>query len=59
MADLLIGQTLRFDGDALRDGPDVASHSARGGVLIEAGRIAAVGEADDLRRDHPQATVHD
>jgi guanine deaminase len=59
MTDLLIGQTLRFEGDALRDGPEVARHSARGGVLIEAGRIAAVGEADDLRRAHPQATVHD
>ena len=59
MADLLIGQTLRFEGDALRDGPEVARHSARGAVLIEAGRIAAVGEADDLRRAHPQATVHD
>lgn len=59
MADLLIGQTLRFEGDALVNGPEVARHSTRGGVLIENGRIAAVGEADDLRRTHPQAAIHD
>ena len=59
MADLLIGQTLRFEGDALVNGPEVARHSTRGSVLIENGRIAAVGEADDLRRTHPQAAVHD
>jgi guanine deaminase len=32
--------------------------SARGGVLND-GRIAAVGRADDLRRDNPTATVTD
>ncbi len=59
MADLLIGQTLAFAGDALLEGPEAARHSARGGVLIEGGRIMAVSEADDLRRSHPQAKVHD
>ena len=59
MTDLLIGQTLTFAGDALAEGPEAARHSARGGVLVENGRIAAVGEADDLRRAHPQARVTD
>ncbi|MFZ5750132.1 MAG: guanine deaminase [Pseudomonadota bacterium] len=59
MQELLIGQTLAFAGDALREGPGAARHSSRGGVLIEGGRIAAVGEADDLRRSHPQARVTD
>lgn len=59
MADLLIGQTLTFTGDALAEGPEAARHSARGGVLVEGGRIAAVGQADDLRRAHPQARVTD
>ena len=59
MAELLIGQTLGFTGDAMAEGPEAARHSARGGVLIENGHIAAVGEADDLRRAHPQARVTD
>lgn len=57
---LLIGRTLRFAADPF-DTPlsEAAQTSARGGVLIEAGRIAAVGEADDLRRAHPDAEVTD
>ena len=59
MAELMIGQTLAFAGNPVLEGPGVARHSARGGVLIDAGRIIAVGEADDLRRTHPQAHVTD
>ncbi|MCU9848776.1 guanine deaminase [Defluviimonas sp. WL0024] len=59
MADLLIGQVLQFTGNPMTDGVEAARHSARGGVLIEAGHIAEVGEADDLRRAHPQAKVTD
>lgn len=59
MAELLIGQTLAFAGDALLEGPEAARHSARGGVLIDGGRIVAVGEAEDLRRAHPTARVTD
>ncbi len=59
MADLLIGQTLRFTGNPMTEGVGAAHHSARGAVVIEAGRIAAVGEADDLRRAHPHARVSD
>ncbi len=59
MTELLLGQTLGFDGNPMTEGLAAARHSARGGVLIEGGRIAAVGEADDLRRAHPQAQVTD
>ncbi len=57
---LLLGQTLRFSGDPFVDGwEDVTHHSTRGGILIDSGRIVAVGEADDLRRTHPTAPVTD
>jgi guanine deaminase len=59
MADILIGQVLRFTGNPMTEGVGAAHHSARGGVLIEDGRIAALGEADALRRAHPQAKVTD
>jgi len=57
---LLLGQTLAFTGDPFQsDWSEVARVSSRGGVLIEGARIAAVGEADDLRRAHPDAEVTD
>ncbi|MDW4548443.1 guanine deaminase [Defluviimonas sp. D31] len=59
MADLLIGQVLRFGGNPMTEGIEAARHSARGGVLVESGRIAEVGEADDLRRAHPDARITD
>ncbi len=59
MAELLLGQTLGFVGNPMTEGLGAARHSARGGVLIAQGRIAALGEADDLRRAHPQARVTD
>ncbi len=59
MADLILGQTLRFTADPFAEGPQAATHSARGGVLVDDGMIRAVGEADVLRAEHPQAQVHD
>ncbi|NBR52194.1 MAG: guanine deaminase [Rhodobacteraceae bacterium] len=57
---LLLGQTLAFTGDPFQaDWSEVTRTSSRGGVLIEGNRIAAVGEADDLRRAHPEAEVTD
>ena len=57
---LLLGQTLAFTGDPFQaDWSKVTRTSSRGGVLIEGNRIAAVGEADDLRRAHPEAEVTD
>ncbi|MCB2115270.1 MAG: guanine deaminase [Rhodobacteraceae bacterium] len=59
MAELILGQVLRFEGNPMVEGPGAARHSSRGGVLVEGGLIRAVGEADDLRRAHPGAVVTD
>jgi guanine deaminase len=57
---LLLGQTLRFTGSPFASPwEDVVRHSARGGVLVADGRIAAVGEADALRAAHPDVAVID
>ena len=57
---LLLGQTLHFTSDPfLTGGVSAARHSGRGGVLIRDGQIAAVGQADDLRRLHPDVAVTD
>ena len=57
---LLLGQTLAFTGDPFQsDWSEVTRVSSRGAVLVEGARIAAVGEADDLRRAHPDAQVTD
>jgi guanine deaminase len=58
MADLLLGQVIRFQGDPFAT-PDAARHLSRGAVLVDQGRIAAVGEAADLRARFPQARPHD
>ncbi|MFN6924535.1 MAG: guanine deaminase [Tabrizicola sp.] len=57
--DLLIGQVIRFDGDPFRDGLSAARPITGGAVAIEGGRIAAVGQAAELRGRFPQARVHD
>jgi len=59
MTDLLLGQILQFDADPFLEGPAAARYSSRGGVLIEDGRIAAVGNGAALRAAHPGARVHD
>ena len=56
---LILGQCLFYDANPRLAGPDGLRHSARGGVLIRDGVIAETGEADDLRRTHPQATIID
>ncbi len=58
MADLLLGQVIRFRGDPF-DNLDAAQHLAAGAVLVDAGRIAAVGDATTLRAEAPAARVHD
>ena len=60
MPQLILGQTLAFQADPFAVPPeDSARHSARGGVLVENGRIADLGEADAMRDAHPQAQVVD
>ncbi|MBM1219703.1 guanine deaminase [Ponticoccus sp. SC2-23] len=57
---LLLGQTLRFLADPFSGAPeDIVRTDSRGGVLIEHGRIAALGHGPDLRRAHPDALVVD
>jgi guanine deaminase len=59
-ARLLIGQTLAFAADPFAvPVADAARHDSRGAVLVEAGRIIAVGVADSLRAAHPQVPVTD
>ncbi|MCL4065772.1 guanine deaminase [Pseudomonas sp. GX19020] len=59
MADLLLGQVLSFTGDPFVEGEAAARHLSRGAVLVENGRIMAVGQAGDLRAAHPGARLHD
>jgi len=59
MADLLLGQTLRFTGNPFHEGPDAARHDTHGAVLIDHGIIRAVGPADTLRSTHPTAKTTD
>lgn len=59
MADLLLGQVLSFTADPFSHGPEAAQHETHGAVLIENGRIAALGPADQLRAAHPGAAITD
>ena len=59
MADLLLGQVLSFAADPFVAGPAAARVLTHGAVLVDGGRIAAVGEAAALTAAHPQATRHD
>lgn len=59
MTDLILGQVLSFTADPFAEGPGAARHETAGGVLIEGGRITAVGPAANLRAAHPQARVTD
>ena len=57
---LILGQTLAFAADPFAVPPaGAARHERHGAVLVEDGRIAAVGPADRLRAAHPGAEVED
>ncbi len=52
---LILGQTLAFTESPFVVPPvDAARHDSRGAIAVRDGRIAAMGSADDLRRDHPE-----
>jgi guanine deaminase len=59
MADLLLGQLLWFEGDALVEGASAARHIIRGGVVLDGGHIVARGDGAALRAAHPGARVTD
>lgn len=56
---LLLGQTLSFAANPLEAGVDAARHETHGGVVVEGGRIVAVGTADAMRTAYPTAQVVD
>ena len=57
---LILGQVLTFTGDPFHAPIDeVVRHERHGAVAVEAGKIVAIGPADDLRAAHPQAEVTD
>lgn len=57
---LLLGRVLAFRADPFEGAPErSARYERRGGVLVDGGRIAAVGEGAALRRAHPAAEVED
>lgn len=59
MTDLILGQVLSYSGDPFAKGLAAARVIPHGAVAVEAGHIAAVGQAADLRARYPQARVHD
>ncbi|ABN75661.1 guanine deaminase [Cereibacter sphaeroides] len=59
MTDLLLGQVLSFTANPFLEGEAAARHESHGAVLVEDGRIAAVGPAEALRAAHPEARVTD
>ena len=59
MADLVLGQVLCFAGNPFDDGLPAARHLSQGGILVDQGRIVAVGDATVLRAANPRATITD
>lgn len=55
---LLLGATLSYSGNPMQSAwEDAVKIDTEGGVLLEEGRITAVGNGDALRAAHPQAEV--
>ncbi|MCU0900077.1 MAG: guanine deaminase [Cypionkella sp.] len=57
MTQLLLGRVLRFTADPFAEGPEAARLDEA--LVIDQGKIIAVGAADALRRSHPEAQVTD
>ncbi len=56
---LICGQILAFTGDPFHLGIDSVTHLRTGALLVRDGRIAAVGDKDDLRSRTPDVEVVD
>jgi guanine deaminase len=56
---LLLGQTLSFAANPFETGVEAARHEVRGGVVVEAGHIVALGTADGMRTAYSSAQVVD
>jgi len=56
---LHLGQTLGFRGNPMIEGPESVTHHANGGLAVRDGYVLARGTADELRREHPNASVLD
>ncbi len=57
---LLLGQTIRYLADPFEALPaDAFGYDRKGGILIQDGKIASVGDGDNLRVLHPDAGIHD
>ena len=60
MPQLLLGQTLSFTGNPWHMPVDEAvQHIRHGAVLVDGGKIIAVGAADTLKAAHPTAAITD
>ncbi|WP_417807355.1 guanine deaminase [Thioclava sp.] len=59
MAELHLGQVMVYQGDPLVDGPEAVVVISRGALLVDDGKITALGEAADLRAVHPGAALFD
>lgn len=60
MSQLILGQTLSFIGNPwLLPAESAVQHIHHGAVLVEGGKIIAVGEADLLKAANPEAVITD
>ncbi|AML50016.1 guanine deaminase [Falsihalocynthiibacter arcticus] len=60
IVDLLLGQVLSFKSNPFEHPfEEAARHIFKGAIVIENGKIAAVGDAADLLKTHPTARVTD
>ncbi|EIE50982.1 guanine deaminase [Citreicella sp. 357] len=56
---LHLGQTLSFDANPFEAGIAAARHQRHGGLVVDGGRILAIGAGDDMRAAYPAADTVD
>ncbi|MFP7673667.1 guanine deaminase [Marivita sp. S0852] len=54
-----LGQTLTFQGNPMVQGIDSVSHTTRGALAVQDGRVLARGTAEDLQHAYPDALCYD